>query len=180
VNVRIIALIVILALIGGIGVFVYHRQSSPRAEKEKLVEQFIAILPDSLDNDHILEIRKLFYTLYEREKLGKVKPETSEAITNKMAAFVEKGRINAKDLIYFMAEVGYSTYKDEPKYNLSDGSNDNPILNPKSSTYSLNDTMPHDSAFWAGFEQWKKEHPEYSDSTFWQDSIPEERRPGGR
>jgi len=169
---RLIAIIVIVALAAGSAVVVYQKKTSPRAHKEKLVEQFITILPDSLDNDHRIEIRKLFYTLYEREKLGKVKRETSDAISDELADWVRKGHINQKQLIRFMAQVGYSTYKDDAKYNLSDGSNDNPILNPNSSKVSLRfDSTQYDSAFWVGFKKWKLEHPELVDSITRADSV---------
>ena len=77
---RIIALVVILALAAGVGVLIQQKRKSPTATRERMVERFIAILPDSLDDNHILEIRQLFYTLREREKIGKVKPETMAAM----------------------------------------------------------------------------------------------------
>jgi hypothetical protein len=169
---RLIAIIVIVALAAGSAVFFYQKKTSPRAQKEKLVEQFITTLPDSLDDAHRIEIRKLFYVLYEREKLGKVKPETSNAITDELADWVKKGHINQKQLIRFMAQVGYSTYKDEKKYNLSDGSNDNPILNPNSARVSIRfDSTQYDSAFWVDFKKWRAEHPELVDSIMRADSI---------
>lgn len=162
---RLIAIIVIVALAAGVGALIYQKKTSPRAQREKLVEQFITILPDSLDANHIIEIRKLFYTLYERERLGKVKPETSDAITNELAAWVKKGHIHQKELIHFMAEVGYSTYKDDKKYTLPDGSNDNPILNPNSAKVSMSfDSTQYDSAFWADFKKWKKDNPALVDT----------------
>jgi hypothetical protein len=162
---RLIAVAVILAIAGVIATVVIQKRNSPEAKRDQLVEQFIAILPDSLDNDRVLEIRKLFYMLYERERLGKVKPETSKEITDKLAVFVEIGTIAQRDLIYFMAEVGYNTYKDEKRYNLPDGSNDNPILNPSSAMVTLGfDSTQFDSTFWADFEKWKKENPELVDS----------------
>lgn len=169
---RLIAIIVIVALAAGSAVFFYQKKTSPRAQKEKLVEQFMIILPDSLDDAHRIEIRKLFYTLYERERLGKVKGETSDAITDELADWVKKGHINQKELIRFMAQVGYSTYKDEKKYNLSDGSNDNPILNPNSARVSIRfDSTQYDSAFWVDFKKWKKENPALVDSIMRDDSL---------
>jgi hypothetical protein len=162
---RLIAVAVILTIAGVITGVVYQKRHSTEGTRARLVEQFVAILPDSLDDDHVLEIRKLFYMLYEREKLGKVKPETSQEITVKLAGFVEKGTITSRELVHFMAEVGYNTYKDEERYNLPDGSNDNPILNPKSAMVSLRfDSTQFDSTFWADFEKWKKENPELVDS----------------
>ena len=130
-----------------------------------MVEQFIAILPDSLDDAHILEIRQLFYTMRERDKIGKVKPETMADIDAKLAGWVEQGEIGPKELVHFMAEVGYSTYKDEERYNLPDSSVDHPILNPQSALIPTRfDSTRYDSAFWADFEKWKRENPELVDS----------------
>ena len=84
---------------------------------------------------------------------------------NELALWVKKGHINQKQLIRFMAQVGYNTYKDDKKFMLPDGSNDNPILNPSSSRVSLGfDSTQYDSAFWHDFKQWKKEHPALVDS----------------
>jgi len=161
---RLIAFIVIAALAAGVSMYSCSNQPT-RAHREKLVEQFIRILPDSLDDAHKAEIRKLFYTMWEREKLGKVKPETINETTDELASWVKKGHINQKQLIRFMATVGYNTYKDDSKYRLPDGSNDNPILNPNSAKVSLKfDSTQYDSAFWAGFEKWKKDHPAQVDS----------------
>ena len=161
---RLLVAIVALVLLGGGSFLLYQRHTSPRANRDRLVERFIAVLPDSLDNNHIAEIRKLFYMLYERERLGKVKPETSKFITEELASYVKKGHITASQLNHFMAEVGYSTYKDDKKYTLPDGSNDNPVLNPKSAMVSLRDTTQYDSAFVAGYKKWEKEHPALIDS----------------
>ncbi|HEX6791281.1 MAG TPA: hypothetical protein VF247_08225 [Candidatus Krumholzibacteria bacterium] len=162
---RIVAVVVIVALVAGVAVLVKQKRGSPQATRERMVEKFIAILPDSLGDEHILEIRQLFYTMSEREKLGKVKPETAADIDGKLAAWVEKGRIRPNELVHFMAEVGYSTYKDDEKYMLPDGSNDNPVLNPSAGMVKLGfDSTQYDSAFWADFEKWKKENPELVDS----------------
>jgi hypothetical protein len=159
-----IAFVIIAALATGVSVFSCHKKPS-RGDREKLVEEFIKILPDSLDDAHIAEIRKLFYVMWEREKLGKVKPETIQETTNELAGYVKKGKINSKELIHFMALVGYNTYKDDKKYNLPDGSNDNPILNPNSAKVQMRfDSTQYDSAFWADFKKWEKEHPERVDS----------------
>ena len=163
-KVRLIAFIIVASLALGIGMLGCGKKSS-RAHNEQLVEQFIKILPDSLDDAHIAEIRKLFYVMWERDQLGKVKPETLEETTNELAAYVKKGSINQRELIRFMALVGYNTYKDDKKYNLADGSNDNPILNPNSAKVSMTfDSTQYDSAFWADFKQWQKDNPERVDS----------------
>lgn len=176
-NRRIIALIVFIALGAGLFVLVSRQRQSPEATRARMVEQFVAILPDSLSDDHILEIRQLFYTFTEREKLGKVKPATSADIDAKLASWVEKGNIGPKELVYFMAEVGYGTYKDEPRFNLPDSSVDHPILNPRSAMVSLDfDSSQFDSTFWSEFEQWKKDNPDLLDSLT-QEYFTPQRRP---
>jgi hypothetical protein len=164
---RRLAILLIAVTAVGLAVgLVYQRRQSPRAQQEKRVEQFIAILPDSLSNDHILEIRKMFYVLYDRAALGKVKPETLAAITTELDSHIQRGHITATNLVHFMAEVGYSTYKDEPHYNLSDGTVDNPVLNPQSAPVKLGfDSTQYDSEFWAGYKEFEKAHREdFSDS----------------
>jgi len=175
---RLLAAVILIALAALALGIVQQRRGSPQAQRDRLVEQFIAVLPDSLDNARILEIRQLFYVLYQRAGQGKVKPETADAITDRLAGFVEKGRVTPTELVHFMAEVGYGTYKDEPRYNLSDKSVDHPILNPQSAMVSLRfDSTQYDSAFWAEYREWEKDHAgEFSDSAFWQDSLPPMRR----
>jgi len=121
---RLAILLIAVTALGLVVGLVYQRRNSPRAKQDKLVEQFIAILPDSLSDNHIVEIRKMFYVLQDRAALGKVKPGTVTAITEELEAHVQRGRITATNLVHFMAEVGNATYKDEPRYNLSDGSVD--------------------------------------------------------
>jgi hypothetical protein len=174
---RLIALtvfVLVAALAAGLA---WQRRESPQARRERLVEQFIAVLPDSLGNDHILEIRHLFYILYQRADQGQVRPETLRELDDKLAGYVEKGRIAPNELVHFMAEVGYGTYKDEPRYNLEDKSVDHPVLNPQSAMVGVRfDSTQYDSAFWAEFEEWKKDHAgEFSDTTFQQDSLPPRR-----
>jgi len=164
---RRLAILLIAVTAVGLAVgLVYQRRQSPRAKQDKLVEQFIAILPDSLSDDHIIEIRKMFYVLNDRADLGKVKPETLAAINKELEGHVQRGRITATNLVHFMAEVGYSTYKDEPRYNLEDGSVDHPVLNPNSARVTLGfDSTQYDSAFWAGYKEFEKAHREdFSDS----------------
>jgi hypothetical protein len=171
---RLLAIIVFLLVAALAAGLVWQRRASPEAKREQMVEQFIVTLPDSLDDDHILEVRQLFYLFYLRADQGKVNPETVQEIDGKLASWVEKGGIGPRDLVHFMAEVGYSTYKDEPEYNLEDKSVDHPILNPKSAMVSPGfDSTQYDSAFWAEFNEWKKDHAgEFSDTAFAQDSLP--------
>jgi hypothetical protein len=172
---RVIGLVVILAVAALAAGIVYQRRGSEQGRRERLVEQFITILPDSLDNDHILEIRQLFYVFYQRADQGVVKPETEKELTAKLSDYVKAGHITPADLIHFMAEVGYGTYKDESKYNPT-ASVDHPALNPKASMVQLGfDSTQYDSAFWAGYKAWRKSYPDAPDSTFQPDSLPQGR-----
>jgi len=158
---RLVAILVLLVVCAIAATLVWQRGKSPVVQQEKLVEQFIAILPDSLQNDRVLEVRQLFYTLRERAATGAVKPETLDDITAKVQAYVDKGAITGRELVLLMADVGYSTYKDDPRYNLEDGSVDHPELNPSSAMVTMGfDSSQYDSAFWSDFEQFKKDHPE--------------------
>jgi hypothetical protein len=162
---RILAALVFLAVAGLAAGLVYQHRQTPEARREKMVEQFVAILSDSLDNDHILEIRQLFYTMRERARLGKVKPETMHAIDSELEGYVKRGHISPPGLVHFMAQVGYDTYKDDPHYNLPDGSVDNPELNPGSAMVSMRfDSTQYDSTFWREFRQWKRTHKAEVDS----------------
>ncbi len=164
--------LVVLVVAGSVAGLVWKHHGSPQAKRDRLVREFLTVLPDSLDSEHRLEIQQLFYMFYLRADKGLVAREDIDKITNELADYVKKGRITATDLVHFMAEVGYTTYKGEARYNLPDGSVDNPILNPASATYSLRfDSTDFDSSFWADFKEWKKTQPPPDDSTFWQDSL---------
>ena len=170
---RLVGFVVILAVVALAAGIVYQRRESAQGRREKLVEQFISILPDSLDNDHILEIRQLFYTFYQRFDQGVVKPETEKDLAAKLAGYVKAGHVTPKELVHFMAEVGYGTYKDDSHYNPDSSSVDHPELNPNAGRMSLGfDSTQYDSAFWADFKEWKKTHPDVPDSTYQPDSLP--------
>ncbi len=160
--IAILVFLVIAALAAGA---VWKRHESPEAQRERLVREFLGVLPDSLDSEHRLEIQQLFYTFYLRADKGLVPRKDVDAIDAELTRHIHEGRITASDLVHFMAEVGYTTYKGEKRYNLEDGSVDHPILNPKAAVIPLKfDSTQYDSAFWADFKKWKKEHPELVDS----------------
>jgi len=169
---RRVAIILTVVVVGAGLALAWTYRDSPRARHDRLVREFLTVLPDSLDSEHRLEIEQLFYLFYLRADKGLVAKEDVDAITTELADYVEKRRITASDLVHFMAEVGYTTYKGEPRYNLADGSVDHPILNPASATVPLRfDSTQFDSAFWAEFKEWKKTQPSPEDSAFWADSL---------
>lgn len=154
---------VLLAVAGIIAAIAWQKKESPQAKRDDLVAEFVAIVSDSInDGDDLQEIHQLFYLFYGRADAGKVDPRDADAITDKLAGYVKKGRIGRKELDYFMAEVGYTTYKGDPRYN-PDSTVDHPVLNPAAGMIKVGfDSTQYDSTFWREFEEWKKE--EFSDT----------------
>jgi hypothetical protein len=160
-----IGVLVVVAMIAG-GI-VWQRRGSPAAKQDRLVRAFVALLPDSLPSEQRLEIEQLFYTFYLRAAQGDVAGEDVQRINQELARHVERGRIARGDLIHLMSDVGYTSYKLDPRYNLPDKSVDHPVLNPEAGMYAVSfDSSQYDSAFWADFAKWKQEnYPELKDST---------------
>ncbi len=135
------------------------------SRRGRLVRGFVAILPDSIDSERRLEVEQLFNMFYQRADRGLVAPADVERIDAELARYVDRGRIIPTDLVHFMADVGYTTYKGDPRYNLPDSSVDHPILNPSSAMYSMRfNTNDYDSAFWADFDKWRAQYPDMTDS----------------
>lgn len=142
---------VVLALVAaGVAGFVWKQRGTPQATRAERVDQFMSILPDSLDNSHRDEIRGLFKMLYYRADRGMVAPIDLDSITVHLDGFIDAGSISSGDLVHLMAEVGYKTYKGDPRYNLPSGEVDHPILNPSSAMIQLSpDTT--------GYSEWLAE-----------------------
>jgi hypothetical protein len=167
---RIVGILALVVIVCGLAVFAWQRRESPQAQRDDLVAQFVAVVSDSVSkSDALQEIHGLFYLFYGRADAGKIAQEDVDYITNKLAGYVRARRIGRKELDYFMAEVGYRTYKNDPRYN-PDSTIDNPILNPKHGAVKLGrgatfDSSQYDSTFWKDFEEWKEEHAhEFSDT----------------
>lgn len=162
--VGIVVFLVVAAIAAGL---TWQRREAPAARQDRMVRAFLAVLPDSLPSEHRLEIQQLFHVFYTRAGRGEVPGEDVDRITNEMARHTERGRITASELVRFMADVGYTTYKSDPRYNVEDGSVDHPVLNPEAAMYPARfDSSKYDSAFFSDYERWKKEnYPEMSDST---------------
>ena len=159
----ILVLVVIAGIIVGIAL---QRRESPQGKRDDLVAEFVAVVSDSIDDgDAQQEIHQMFYLFYGGAEAGKIDPKDVAAITDKLAGYVKSGRIGRKELDYFMAEVGYTTYKGDPRYN-PDSTVDHPLLNPEAHMAKTTfDSSQFDSSFWAGFEEWKKEQQgEFSDT----------------
>ena len=172
-NARLLGIAVLLAIAGIITAIAFQRRGTPQAVQDDLVAHFVAVVSDSITRgDDLQEIHQLYYLFYGRADEGKIAQADIDYITNKMAGYVKQGHIGRKELDYFMAEVGYRTYKNDPRYN-PDSTVDHPVLNPKAGMVKTgwDSTQFGDSTFWREFEEWKKGQEEFSDTA---------RRPDGR
>ena len=170
---RLLGIIVLIVIAGIIAAVALQRRESPQGKRDDLVAEFVAVVSDSIDDgDALQEIHQMFYLFYGRAEAGKIDPKDVAAITEKLEGYVKSGRIARKELDYFMAEVGYTTYKGDPRYN-PDSTVDHPLLNPEGHMAKTTfDSSDFDSSFWAGFEEWKQEQQgDFSDTA---------RRPDGR
>ena len=155
---RIALFTAVMAVAGILGGFACQKGSSDTTGQTRLVRAFLAVVPDSIDSERRLEIEQLFYLLYQHAEQGEVPQEDVARINREMARYVDRGRITASELVHFMADVGYTTYKGIPRYNLADSSVDHPILNPASAMYSFR-REEADSAFWADYDSWRAQYP---------------------
>lgn len=103
---------------------------SEEARRERLTEQFVACVPDHITDQQRREITGLFETFWSRAGSGEVYEEDVVAIESKLLSYIEVGRIEADSLAYFMALVGYNSYRKDPRYNLPERIVDHPTLNP--------------------------------------------------
>jgi hypothetical protein len=99
-------------------------------ERDKMVGQFLACTSDSLGDEHREEIRGLFRQFWARADAGDVFEEDIVKIEGTLRRHINAGRIITDSLLYFMAEVGYYTYRKDPRYNLPERIVDHPTLNP--------------------------------------------------
>jgi hypothetical protein len=148
---RIVLALAAIALVGaGAWVVVWQHGNTPEAKRQRLVDEFMLCLPDSLESSHREEIRGLFDMFWYRADHGLVAEADIDTISTRLHDFVEAGRVSGDDLVYFMAQVGYKTYAGEEKYRLPSGEVDHPVLNPRS---ALIDLLPDT----AGFADWLAE-----------------------
>lgn len=136
------------------GVVMIRQQADPAADRTRLIAAFMTTLPDSLDQQRRDEIAGLLDNFFVHADRGDVAPRDVDEIVDKVEHFVELGTITADSLVYLMAQVGYYTYKMDPRRNLATGEVDHPVLNPEAGSMQVRP----DSAFWAEFEEWQKTH----------------------
>jgi len=151
----ILALVVVAIVGGGVATLLWKHRETPAAQRARLVDGFLTCLPDSLDDQHRKEISGLFDMLWKRADMGLVDPADVDSITVKAKHYIDAGSISGKDLVYFMAEVGYTTYKGESRYNLPGGVVDHPVLNPDAALITLKPDTTGYAKWYA--EQMRKE-----------------------
>ncbi|HEU4928836.1 MAG TPA: hypothetical protein VFU38_03330 [Candidatus Krumholzibacteria bacterium] len=162
---RLFGLAVILAIVIIAVAIALQKRESPQGKRDDLVAQFVALVADSVhDGDDLQEIHLLFNQFYGRAEMGKVAKADVDFITDQLASYVNQKHITRKELDYFMAEVGYRTYKGDPRYN-PDSTVDHPVLNPEAGMVKFGfDSTQFDSTFWREFQEWKKDQGEFSDT----------------
>jgi hypothetical protein len=96
----------------------------------RLTKQFVACVPDSLSDQHRREIAGLLDTFWKRVEMGEVYEEDVATVESKLHAYIDAGWIDVDTLAYFMALVGYTSYRKDPRYNLPERIVDHPTLNP--------------------------------------------------
>jgi hypothetical protein len=103
---------------------------SREARGRRLSKQFAACVPDSLPEKHHREIAGLLDTFWKRVEMDEVYEEDVVKIETKLQSYVDAGWIDIDTLAHFMALVGYSSYRKDPRYNLPERIVDHPTLNP--------------------------------------------------
>lgn len=131
---RLMIVIIVLAVSAAV---IYGRYNTEDARRARLAKSFLGVVPDSVGDDPRREIRQLLDRFWEFADDGKVGADDVERINAKITEYVEAGRIQGKELVYFMADVGYTTFKNQPEYNLPDGIVDHPILNPDAAVFRI-------------------------------------------
>ena len=96
----------------------------------RLTKDFVACVPDTVPEPRRREIAGILEVFFTRAKMGQVYDEDVAKIESKLATYIDGGWIDADTLFHFMALVGYSSYRKDPRYNLPEGIVDHPTLNP--------------------------------------------------
>lgn len=95
-----------------------------------LSKQFVACVPDTLRDQKRKEIAGLLETFWSRVEMGEVYEEDVAKIESKLVSYIDRGKIDLDTLAHFMALVGYTSYRKDPRYNLPERIVDHPTLNP--------------------------------------------------
>lgn len=103
---------------------------SREARGRRLTKQFVACVPDSLTDQHRREIAGLLDTFWKRVEMGEVYEEDVAKVESKLLSYIDEGSIDVDTLAHFMALVGYTSYRKDPRYNLPERIVDHPTLNP--------------------------------------------------
>ena len=103
---------------------------SREAQGRRLTKKFVACVPDSLSDQHRREIAGLLDTFWKRVEMGEVYEEDVATVESKLISYIGEGSISVDTLAHFMALVGYTSYRKDPRYNLPERIVDHPTLNP--------------------------------------------------
>jgi hypothetical protein len=97
---------------------------------ERMTDQFVECVPASVTEQQRREIAGLLETFWARAQRGEVYEEDVNKIESKLRSYIDAGTIEPDSLAYFMALVGYNSYRKDPRYNLPERIVDHPTLNP--------------------------------------------------
>jgi len=150
-SVTVAATLAAILVVGLGGWFAYRNAHTERANRNRLVSDFVAVIPDSLGQDKLSEIETLIRIFWEHTDAGRVYPEDVAEVEGEMRRAIDGDYIGGRGLVVLMAKVGYYTYRGQKAFNLPEGEVDHPELNPSS---ALIPVQP-DSATWAEFYEWK-------------------------
>jgi hypothetical protein len=100
------------------------------ARWDRLTKQFVACTPDTLTDDHRREIAGLLETFWSRARIDEVFDDDIALVESELQRFIDAGGIDPDTLLYFMALVGYNSYRKDPRMNLPERIVDHPTLNP--------------------------------------------------
>lgn len=100
------------------------------ARWNRLTKGFMSCIPDTMPEPRRQEIEGLLETFFTRANMGLVYDEDVARVESKLMMYIDGGWIDPDTLVHFMALVGYSTYRKDPRYNLPERIVDHPTLNP--------------------------------------------------
>jgi len=103
---------------------------SAQKRRDVLADRFMASVPDSVGPEKRQEILGLLDVFWTRVDDGEVYEEDVVEIESRLGHYADAGGIGSQELLHLMAQVGYYTYRKDPRYNLPEGVVDHPTLNP--------------------------------------------------
>ena len=129
----------IIILVGSvIIVMIYFLLAGPerRAGEDiaALTNDFMTCVPASLTQDQRQEVVGMLARFRMNANAGKVAEEDQNEVVGELKRYIQAGTISKEELNYFMARVGYLTYRSDPGANLPGGQVDHPLLDDDSTS----------------------------------------------